>query len=339
MANVSHATVSLALRNQPQVAAKTRERIQQLARSCGYRPDPMLRSLAEYRRDKSKPSYQATLAWLSYFQDPSKADAVIDFLHHRLGAEARAEELGYKLEVIAPVRDRINPKQVTRILQARGIQGILLPPLPQPGALLDFDFTPFSILTFGFSLTSPALNLVANDQYMASWTAFRKLREMGHQRVGFVTSSGQGVRTNWKFAGGYLGGQAGLPLAEQLPLFITPENNLTINGMQRLLSWKKAHRPDAIITHFPEIFGHMNDHGISVPEDVSVAMLPAVARESWAGVDLNSTEVGRTAIDVLASMLYHNETGVPEKPKHTLIQPRWKDGVTVIARSTANSPR
>lgn len=332
MADVSHATVSLALRNQPQVAAATRERIQQLARSCGYQPDPMLRALAEYRRGKATPHYRATLAWLTYYRDPKQADIIIDFLHHRQGAEERAAELGYKIEIFAPARDRLGSAQLKKILQARGIQGILLPPLPKHGPLLDFDFTPFSVITFGHSLMAPSLDLVANDQFAASALALKKLRAMGHRRIGFVTSRPLGERTNWQFVGGYLGEQAGLPAKERLPIFLHEESALSAAGFQALTPWLKKHRPDAVITHFPEMLGHLSRQGVRVPEDISVAMLPAVAQETWAGVDLNSKEVGRTAVDSLASMLYHNERGVPTTPKRILIQAIWQEGTTAVAR-------
>ena len=332
MADVSHATVSLALRNQPQVAAETRERIQHLARSCGYQPDPMLRALAEYRRGKATPHYRATLAWLTYYRDPKQADIIIDFLHHRQGAEERAAELGYKLEIFAPARDRLGAAQLKKILQARGIQGILLPPLPKHGPLMDFDFSPFSVITFGHSLMAPSLDLVANDQFAASALTLKKLREMGHRRIGFVTSRPQSERTQWKFVGGYLGEQAGLPAKERLPIFLQEETDLTEEGFRKMAPWMKKYRPDAVITHFSEMIGHLNSQGTRVPEDISVAMLPAMARETWAGVDLNSKEVGRTAVDALASMLYHNERGIPAKPKRILIQAVWQDGPTVISR-------
>lgn len=135
MAKVSHATVSLALRNSPDVAAATRERIEQLARACGYQPDPMLRALAEYRRDKTAPPYQSTLAWINYYQNPADADCVGDFRLHREGAEERARELGYKLELFTPCRDRLTAPQLGKILQTRGIQGLLFAPLPKHGKI------------------------------------------------------------------------------------------------------------------------------------------------------------------------------------------------------------
>ena len=46
-------TVSLALRNSPQLPLATRERIQTVARKMGYRQDPMLTALVAYRANVS----------------------------------------------------------------------------------------------------------------------------------------------------------------------------------------------------------------------------------------------------------------------------------------------
>ncbi|HRE82426.1 MAG TPA: helix-turn-helix domain-containing protein, partial [Opitutaceae bacterium] len=43
------ATVSLALRNHPKIPEVTRQRLQRLAESLGYRPDPALARIAAHR--------------------------------------------------------------------------------------------------------------------------------------------------------------------------------------------------------------------------------------------------------------------------------------------------
>jgi LacI family transcriptional regulator len=48
-ARCHYSTVSLALRDSPQLPRATRERVQAIARKLGYVPDPMLVSLARFR--------------------------------------------------------------------------------------------------------------------------------------------------------------------------------------------------------------------------------------------------------------------------------------------------
>ena len=48
-AGVHQTTVSLALRNHPSLPKSTRDRIQELAHSMGYRPDPAISAIAAQR--------------------------------------------------------------------------------------------------------------------------------------------------------------------------------------------------------------------------------------------------------------------------------------------------
>ena len=49
---VSHVTVSLALRDNTRISKALREKVRQTAEELGYRPDPMLMALAQYRQGK-----------------------------------------------------------------------------------------------------------------------------------------------------------------------------------------------------------------------------------------------------------------------------------------------
>ena len=72
-AGVSRATVSLALRNQTSIPARTRTRIRQLAEQLGYRPNPLISALMSYHRAARpvKPTH-LTLAFVVKFshRDP-----------------------------------------------------------------------------------------------------------------------------------------------------------------------------------------------------------------------------------------------------------------------------
>ena len=46
---VSHVTISLALRNHPSIPLRRRQEVKSVAEQMGYRPDPLLSSLAAGR--------------------------------------------------------------------------------------------------------------------------------------------------------------------------------------------------------------------------------------------------------------------------------------------------
>ncbi|EIP97930.1 transcriptional regulator [Opitutaceae bacterium TAV1] len=332
-AGVSHATVSLALRDHPAVAATTKARVRELAERLGYQPDPMLRALAEYRRDKTGPRYRATLAWINFFAGEK---SVREPFGYRAGAEARAAELGYKLDVFPPTRSRESLRQLARVLQARNIQGLLLAPLPEPGAVA-FDFAPFSAVTFGFSLTSPRLHIITNYQAYSSMLALRELRKRGFRRIGFLISHDLDERSRRSFLTGFLSEQMTLPEAERVPAQVHPAKALRREDFDELRPWFRRHRPDALISHYAELPTLFRENGVRVPEDLALVRLsvrtnPDESYNRSAGINQNEYEIGRTAVDTLASMLYHNERGVPAVPRTILIDGFWQDGETMIPR-------
>ncbi|MDR1281179.1 MAG: LacI family transcriptional regulator [Opitutaceae bacterium] len=332
-AGLSHATVSLALRDHPAVAAATKAHIRELAERLGYQPDPMLRALAEYRRDKTAPRYHATLAWLNFFGGERSRREPFGY---RAGAEARAAELGYKLDVFPSTRSRESLRQLARVLQARNIQGLLLAPLPEPGEVL-FDFAPFSAVTFGFSLTSPRLHTVTNYQAFSSMLALRALRARGFRRIGFLISHDLDERSRRSFLTGFLSEQMTLPEAERIPPQVHPSKGLRREDFDGLRPWFRRHRPDALISHYAELPALLGGNGIRVPQDIALARLsvgndPSEVYNRSAGVNQNEYEIGRTAVDTLASILYHNERGVPAVPRTILIDGFWQEGETVIPR-------
>src|SRR5262245_16926091 len=63
--NVSHTTVSRALKDDPRISVAVRKKIRGAAETLGYRPDPMLSALAAYRKGQTKKSIGAELAWIN----------------------------------------------------------------------------------------------------------------------------------------------------------------------------------------------------------------------------------------------------------------------------------
>jgi DNA-binding LacI/PurR family transcriptional regulator len=51
-----------------------------------------------------------------------------------------------------------------------------------------------------------------------------------------------------------------------------------------------------------------------------------------AGIYQNSDEIGKTAVQLLISLIHLNERGIPAIPREVLIKGRWVDGSTLPAR-------
>src|SRR4051812_41990803 len=124
-AGVSPMAVSLALRDDPSIPARTRTRIQRVAKAQGYRPDPVLTHLMQHLRSSRKTRAAANLAVFTPLQAPFTQRLIA-------GAEARAARLGYALNRIDLSPFERQPGGLTRILLARGITGLLLAPAASP---------------------------------------------------------------------------------------------------------------------------------------------------------------------------------------------------------------
>jgi DNA-binding LacI/PurR family transcriptional regulator len=327
LAGVSHVAVSLALRNHPDIGKATRLRIHKIARKLGYRPDPMLRALAEYRRSSKVPHFQGTIAWINYHPEPADLEKHLQFRLYREGAEARARELGYQFAVFTPTADQMSSAKLKKVLYHRNIQALLLPPQPGHHAELDFDFSNFSAVTFGFSLKSPQLHLVTNRHFHASRLAVEKLWSQGYRRIGHVIGYDMNERTEWAHVGGYLTAPEIFSNGIKLPPFILTGAK---SQRRRLLPWLRRYRPEVILTENHFIKVDLEKLGFRVPRDIALATLVADPRSrEFAGIDQNGFEIGRLAVETVVGMLYRNETGVPAIPYRILVEGRWQPGRSV----------
>ncbi len=100
-AKVHVTTVSLALRNSPQLPPVTRERIQALAKRMGYRANPLVVAFVQRRREAHPSKFQGTLAFITRSEAGNEWRELRDNPYiirmFKAGAE-QAEVLGFKLE-------------------------------------------------------------------------------------------------------------------------------------------------------------------------------------------------------------------------------------------------
>jgi len=326
---VSHVTISLGLRNDPRIPPERCKQIQRVAERLGYRPDPMLSSLAVYRQAKNVAVIRSTMAWLNQWTKPKELRSFLEFDAYWKGAREAAERLGYRLEEFVLKPDMTGPR-LQKILTTRNVRGILLPPHRDGLHLTDFDWSLFSIVRFGVSVKFPRAHIVTADQAKSATLAFARLRELGYQRIGYFTSDRLDRNTEGFFRAGYLSSQDGLnlPLADRIPTLIANEADPT-DARRLLQEWLKAHRPDAIITSIGRSSVLLEEIGLKVPRDIAVATTSILDGNVDTGVNQNSHEIGRVAASTLASLIHQNERGVPQFCRRILVEGTWVDGQSV----------
>lgn len=339
-AGVHFSTVSLALNNRPGIPEATREHVKKVAEEMGYRPDPLLSALATYRSDKRRKSGHEAIAWVDFWPAPKSSRKGFTALW--AGAHRRAGELGWKLDEVAAGHAGQSPQEVARILQARGIEGVLMAPQDVENLVVDLDWSGFSAITMAHTLAQPRLHRVQPHQFYNMQVLMRELVALGYRRPGLCLGRYSHGHTDHYWRAGFLDAQADLPKQDRVPLF---EGDLSKPG--QLLSWYEQAQPDAIVASQPEdVIAILGKKGIRVPKDVGVAT-PAFRVEDWhpdcgkterafaargidvSGIDENFERIGEAMIDLLVGMMHRRETGVPPSPMHQLIEGRWHAGKTL----------
>lgn len=183
---VSHMTVSLALRDHRRISVAVRQKIRQAADEMGYRPDPTLSALANYRKGKSTAPITAPIAWINAWDEPAALRSHKEFDFYWKGAAATAEKFGYRLEEFQ-LGGHCKPRRLHQILATRNIHGLLLPPQLVHPEWGDFPWDEYSVVRFGRSLQNQCTHLVTADQVSNTMLAFEEIQKRGYSRIGFVT--------------------------------------------------------------------------------------------------------------------------------------------------------
>jgi LacI family transcriptional regulator len=321
---VHHSTVSRALRNEAGVSRATREKLLELARVRGYRPDPMLSALIAHRR-KSTPCYQATLGWITNgaTQDDWYRHEKVG---HFEGARRRAEERGYRIETFWLREPGMTARRATQILVARNIRGLFFIPQSRARTHLNLEWERFCAVSFSHSLSHPILNTVTCHHFRSMRLIMRELKKLGYRRIGLACSPQIMEMGDRNWAAAFWAYQ---PVPYQLPVPIFSENKWTRPAFHR---WLKKYRPDVVISHDLTLLGWIREHGLRVPEEIGfVNPARAGGPGDCAALDENTEEIGATAVDVLIEMIHRGERGVPGKAVCHLVEGTWVPGSTVRA--------
>lgn len=327
-AGVSEMTVSRVLRGNLHVRDSTRDRVLEAAGELGYQRNPLVDMLMKQVRAKRVLADVDKIAWL--LPSPqSKADGVFSF--YRQGAEEKARDLGFHIDEFH-LTERLNAKRIREILKTRGIHGILVNPAPEHDFHLDFDFSGFAAVTFGYSVEAPALNRVTSHHTHNQYELLSKLREMGFRRIMHVTPLWQEKRLNFGW------------LAPTLAFGMYHAEDMEVSYMDFAEFRDRIDQdpdrgwlPEVVVSNHIHMLDYLKAKGFSVPEDISFATTTCEGPEGHekggvriSGMDQCSTVIGRRAMEFLADQMALNRFGVPETPSALLVEGSWRDGDTLL---------
>jgi LacI family transcriptional regulator len=342
-AEVHVTTVSLALRNHPRLPEKTRLRIQKLAKEMDYQPDPVLQALVAYRGKVMERRNPPTLAYITNWDTEYGWKETTAHPHFYEGAEAKAQELGFKLDHFWMGEPGLSHTRMSKILQARGITGVIIASHRRASDVdLHFDWAGFSAVKIDYFPHQPDLHQVNNDHCSIMRLAMQRARDHGYRRIGVVMHRGWDHAVDYMWKAGVLISQDYQSPKDHVPMHLFPTADKVDDWMSetthgvvadtaQFKAWYEEHRPEVIISKRSFIQPCLDAMKLEIPADVAFIDLFLEADQqdgSVAGVRQNHHAVGKLALEILAGQLHYHKFGIPEIPTRTQVEGTWFDGAT-----------
>jgi len=321
-AGVHPSTVSLALRNHPDIPEETRRRIRELALEIGYHPDPVLDAFNANRLSHQPLRSAPAIAYIGDLTPrPSCADSTAPQETY-LGARETAERLGFVLDRLFVGPGGLPPARLNQILEARNIDCAIVASFSPGFAELALNWPRLVALKIESFHVRPALDVIAVDHFQAARLAVARLRGFGYLRIGLVLPAGEDARLQQLTRSGYLIELAQSPdLPPLAPLDLVPGPAAVA---AQLAPWLAAQQPDAVIGLTGELLDHLVRAHPTGDTPGFAALDLAGAADSVAGIVCNHRLVGHSAVELLAARRRINQRGLPAETSVTFLPVAWR---------------
>lgn len=335
LAGVHQSTVSLALRDNPEIPVATRQRIRTIAQQIGYHPDPVLDAFNLHRLS-SHPLRSAPA--IAYINDGAPTPAGAESAARRAtyaGARDAAARLGFVLDRFFVGSDGVSPARLNRILHARNIDCVIIVSFSRAIAELPLRWDGLCGLKIESFHVQPAFDVITPDHQEAARLAIAHLRRLGYHRIGMVLTRDEDERLRQLPRAGYL-----VELqAETAPIELLYQDETKPSDDRRnLTAWIARNRLDAVIAPSDRILTQLRQAGAAVPADLGFACLDRTGCDDQvAGVDVNHHLIGVNAVELIAMRRRINQRGTPEDTSITFVPVSWHDGASAPFRPHPNA--
>ncbi|MBK5291212.1 MAG: LacI family DNA-binding transcriptional regulator [Acidobacteriia bacterium] len=300
-ANVSHSTVSRALRNSPLVHPDTAEKIREIATSSGYRVSAVARSLVS-RRTQTIGVVVTTIA------DPFNAEVVS-------GIEDVANAFGYSVFLASSQSDPVRELGVVHSFAERRVDGIIVNS-SRVGSLYQELLSSLSIPVVFINNHNPGgfAYSVSIDDVAGARQITEHLLGLGHTRLAYIGDR-FGLQSNLDRMAGFQDVIERAPQARR-PARVVYGDGTSAGGAQamgELLASNQA--PTAVFCYNDRTaqgaLSAIHEHGLRVPEDISVAGFDDLPVSSFCHPPLTTLRqpmngMGRQAMEILEQLLSRN---------------------------------
>ena len=313
---VTCATVSLALRNAPQISAARREEIRKAAESLGYRPNALVSTLMANIRQGKAPPRRTGLLYLytggSAF--PGEPGTTPELFFR--GAKEQAAKRGFNLEPFWLREPGLSEARIDRILAARGIPGVIVGPREDGARLPRLPWERLAVVMVSPSFAEPHLDRVSANFYSATRIAMARIDARRESPVRLILPEQHDRNVLHLWQASYL--HERLANRHALAPLIAAEPGQAVE-------WVSAHRGCTVLgTNL--VLAWLEEAGLAMLRDFRFVSLNVENRTDLSGIREPNLEVGAEAADLVIGRIYLNRTGLPTKPRETFIEPDWQEG-------------
>lgn len=314
---VTCASVSMALRNNPQISRARREEIKKVAEDLGYCPNALVSSLMSHIR-QAKPAPQRTgLLYLvsGPTATPGVPGSMFD-LYFR-GAAEQAARRGFHLEPFWVREPGLTDARIGKILWTRRIPGIIVGPREDALPLPRLPWEQLATVAIGYSFAEPLLDRMVTNFYNSTRLAMAFLKEELYPPVRLILPESHDRNVLHLWTAGYLQERQ-----QQTRKFQTP---LIVNAPDKAVNWvRQNHGCTVLGTNL--VLEWLRHARLREHEHFRFVSLNVDTRTELTGIREASLLTGADAADLVISRILLNRMGLPENPHVTLIEPAWQDG-------------
>ena len=310
IAGVSIATVSRCLNSPDKVTERTRLKVQSAIDETGYSPNPLAQN---FRRGRTN---------LVLVVVPSVGDPFFDAIMHGIQSVASAEGYSVIIEETSMQSPTVGADGTDVVAkQADGVILLCNAAASEPGILRSASRRSLPVIV-GFEATSEQLSGYASvhiDNAAAASDATRHLIDLGHERIAMLSGTEQlGLTIDRESGYRAAMSSAGLGVADGWVI----DGGLSIDGARsatrRLLQHRQ--RPSAIFCAADEMaFGCLHEikqHGLSVPEDISIVgfddmRYAAIADPPLTTVSQPTKQIGQRAMQMVLHEINGGTSSTP----------------------------
>ena len=311
--DLSHVTVSAALRGLPWVKQSTRERVLRCAEAAGY---PVLRAPAHTSRGK--------LVFLRVKVRAGRGRAEQE-RHRAVTRSARktAFALGYAVEEV--VLDVGGMGAVQERVESGGFAGGLLLSGAGPDLVREFCSSVPVCVYADIPSDDLSVDSVSPDYHQGMLLALTRLREAGVRRPGLMLDNGLPLPTRDRLISAYRSGLVG-------PYFVTPTVFFTpVESLDGFGQWYQRYGFDGLLATDPE-------HARRLTGDAPVPVfgINADCCEQRCGLNLRLSSVGRAAVELLHGRI--TGTTPLSSEARQMVPAKWEGVVSAASDRTSKSP-